>query len=216
MLKSPKGLNVTFLVRHVVCLPFIFPLFASTGCSKINSPSPAPGPPFIMPAVGDLTDSSSLLIGDIFPEIEAVDLEGNPIKIDEQSFVERYTLFVFWSTTCGFCMQEMPHEVELAKLYEPLGLRFIGVNSDESTELAKAAIQENGVPWLNLFEGPDQKISEKLGVKVWPTLLLVDSRGMIIAASPLLRAVGAQVHADGSTLPVNGLDWVLKSLFNKK
>ena len=79
-------------------------------------------------------------IGDTFPELTARDLEGNPVTLDAGMRGERYTLLVFWSTWCGFCMLELPHEIELSRQYEPLGLRVIGINADETAEEARRAV----------------------------------------------------------------------------
>jgi thiol-disulfide isomerase/thioredoxin len=199
--------------RHRRIITFLG-LVACIGCSK--GPTPAPvSPPFKLPAVGDST-GTVLRIGDPFPEIQTVDLDGHAIDFKEQLRHGGYTLVVFWSTTCGFCMQEMPHEVELAKLYEPLGLRVIGVNSDETTELAKAAVEENDIPWLNVFEGTEYTIADQLGVEMWPTLFLLDQEGKVVVTSPLLRSVAAEVKTDGSAQPVHGLDWALESRLKSK
>jgi len=119
----------------------MIPLFASVGCSNTTAPPPAPGPVFTMPSVGEST-GTALLIGDTFPQIQAVDLDGNDVTFDKQLFGEQGTLIVFWATWCGFCIQDLPHEIEIAKRYETAGLRVIGVNSDDTTAIAKAAVEE--------------------------------------------------------------------------
>jgi thiol-disulfide isomerase/thioredoxin len=167
-----------------------------------------------MPVAGDATDTM-LRIGDKFPAIETTDLEGNPVAWDRQLLGKRYTLVVFWSTWCGFCMDELPHEVELAKKYEAAGLRVIGINADDTTELAKAAAKEHGVPWLNLFEGPDKTISHQLGVRQWPVLLLLDAEGVVVSSTVPLRSISAESLPDGSAQTVNGLDWTLRKLLDE-
>jgi len=165
-----------------------------------------------MPAAGAATDTS-LRIGDSLPEIQAVDLEGNAVALDQQLLGERYTLVVFWSTWCGFCMQELPHEVELAQQYEEAGLRVIGINADDTTAIAKAA-NDNELPWLNLFEGPEKTISNQLGIKQWPAILLLDQEGKIVSATQPLRSIAAETLPDGSVRSISGLDWTLKELLN--
>src|SRR5262245_2760458 len=80
----------------------------SSGCST-SSPLPlAAEPGFVMPTVGDATDTV-LRIGDAFPKLQAIDLDGNAVTLDQQLWGDRFTLIIFWSTWCGFCMQELPH-----------------------------------------------------------------------------------------------------------
>lgn len=183
----------------------------SSGCSTTAAPSLAASPGFAMPATGDATDTR-LRIGDKFPQLQAVDLDGDAVTLDKDVLGERYTLLVFWSTWCGFCMLELPHEVELARKYEPLGLRVIGVNADETPAIAKAAVKEHNVPWLNLFEGPDHPISNELRIKQWPALLLLDADGKVVSTSSELRKISVETSGDGVDRQINGLEWALREL----
>ena len=186
----------------------VLALAVFAGCAPVAAPPAAPGPLFALATAGSPTDTV-LRIGEEFPQIRAKDLDGNAVTFDKTILGERCTLVVFWSTWCGFCMLELPHEVELAKQYERAGLRVIGVNADDTAAVAKAAVKEHGVPWLNVFEGPEKGISNRLGIKQWPVLLLLDAEGKVVSATGQLRAHAVQVLPDGSTRTVKGLDWAL-------
>jgi thiol-disulfide isomerase/thioredoxin len=211
---NPRMLQVARLPRISACAVAVIALAASVGCAPMAAPPAAPAVLFKLPPVGTSTDTI-LRIGDNFPQIQAVDLDGNAVTFDKSLLGHRYTLVVFWSTWCGFCMQELPHEVELAKQYERAGLRVIGVNADETTAIAKVAVKEHAVPWLNLFEGPKKSISNALRIKQWPTLILLGPDGKVVCATQQLRANAVQVLPDGSTRTVKGLDWFLNELLDK-
>jgi cytochrome c biogenesis protein CcmG, thiol:disulfide interchange protein DsbE len=212
----PQCISGSIQRMHILQIFFCMLLaVVSSGCSKIAPPSLAAAPGFAMPAAGASTDSV-LRIGDPFPQLQAVDLDGNAVTVDKQLLGERYTLIVFWSTWCGFCMLDLPHEVELAKQYQRLGLRVIGVNADETSAIAKAAAQEYDVPWLNLFEGPDRTISNELGIRQWPALLLLDSNGKVVITSPDLRSISAETLPDGTDRQIDGLEWALRELLETK
>ncbi len=183
----------------------------SSGCSMSSSGSLAARPGFVMPAVGETTETV-LRIGDTFPKLAATDIDGNAVTLDEQLWGERYTLLVFWSTWCGFCMLELPHEVELSRQYEAQGLRVIGVNADDSPEIARQAVYKHQVPWLTIFEGSGQEISKKLDIKKWPELLLLDSQGRVVMTSSELRAISVETLPDGTDQQLTGLDWALRKL----
>jgi thiol-disulfide isomerase/thioredoxin len=188
-------------------------LFAlGAGCESQTAAKPTAA--FALPAAGASTDTA-LRIGDAFPPLTGTDLDGNPLVVGPEHYGERATLIVFWSTWCGFCMLELPHEIELAQLYADSGLRVIGVNADETREVAHAAVEENGIPWLNVYEGPERTISNELQIAMWPTLYLLDAKGRIVGATPFLRMVGAEIHEDGVTRQVNALDWTLDQLLGK-
>jgi hypothetical protein len=112
-------------------------------------------------------------------------------------------------------MQELPHEVELARKYERAGLRVIGVNADQTPAIAKRAVQQYGVPWLNVFEGRELTVSRQLGIRRWPTLILLGSDGRVVMGTDLLRSGAVQTLPDGSTRTVKGLDWALEELLSK-
>jgi thiol-disulfide isomerase/thioredoxin len=168
-----------------------------------------------LPRAGATTDAI-LRIGDPLPEIETVDLNGNPVSLNAELTGGGHTLVIFWSTWCGFCMLELPHEVELAKQYESQGLRVIGVNADDTTDIAQSAVAEHAVPWLNVYEGPDLSISNKLGIDEWPVLLLFGPDGKLICATQHLRGISVQQQPDGSTTQVTGLDWTLDQLLGNR
>src|SRR4051794_29179013 len=175
----PGNFKRVHLAGVCIALVLIASVAIAIGRSKPAAPPPKPGPVFKMPAADAPTDTR-LRIGDSFPEIHAVDLNGSAVTIGKESLGKRATLIVFWSTWCGFCMVELPHEVELAKKYEQAGLRVIGVNADNTTGIAQAAARDNKVPWLNVFEGPQKTISNELGVAQWPVLLLLGPDGKVI------------------------------------
>ena len=159
-----------------------------------------------MPTRGASTNSS-LNIGDPFPSIETVDLDGNPILISSDYFGEKATLIVFWSTWCGYCMRELPHEIEMANKYADAGLRVLGFNGDESPEIASKAVEALSIPWLNCYDGEDTTVSAQLGISSWPTLYLLDADGVVISSTPYLRAIGVEQNDQ-----VLALDWTLKQV----
>ena len=207
----PAAIKRVHLVWVLVGVAVLATVVIGIGRSNPAAPPVKPGPVLNMPTAGAPTDTR-LRIGDRFPEIQTVDLDGNAVTVGKDLLGKRCTLIVFWSTWCGFCMIELPHEVELAKKYERAGLRVIGVNADDTTAIAKRAAKENGVPWLNVFEGPEKTISKELGVTQWPVLLLLDPDGKVLIATQELRSITAETMPDGSVQTVAGLDRALKQL----
>lgn len=186
--------------------------FVMSGC-VLNSPPAQPG--FWMPATGDATNTV-LRIGDEFPVLQAVDLDGNAVTFDQSLLGERYTLVVFWATWCGFCIRELPHEIELSQQYDHLGLRVIGINGDETVEIARQAVQKHKVPWLNLFDGAEHTISDRLGIHRWPELLLLDAHGKVRMTSRELRAISIEELPDGTDRQIDGLEWALRQLLQNE
>jgi hypothetical protein len=74
-----------------------------------------------------------------------------------------------------------PHERSLVKKMEGKPFALIGVNSDQDkAELKKAMAKEN-ITWRSFWNGGSTQgpISTRWAVQGWPTLYLIDHKGVI-------------------------------------
>lgn len=73
----------------------------------------------------------------------------------------------------------LPHERSLIEELKGKPFAIVGVNSD-SKERLKELVADGTTTWRNFTdEQADGKISEKWGVRGWPTLYLIDHQGVI-------------------------------------
>ena len=75
------------------------------------------------------------------------------------------------------------HERSLVSKHAKAPFALIGINSDKTVERAREAIEKNGLTWRSFYQGsardnPDA-ISIKWNVKGWPTIILIDHKGVI-------------------------------------
>jgi hypothetical protein len=71
-----------------------------------------------------------------------------------------------------------PHERSLVEEMKDKPFALLGVNSDETIERAKQAIEKNNLNWRsfqNQNEGRERPISEDWSVQGWPTVVVLDS-----------------------------------------
>ncbi len=92
------------------------------------------------------------------------DLQGRPVLMN------------FWASWCEPCRAEMPSLQQLADLYGPEKLLVLAINFKEAPARAIRFAQSTGVTLPVLLDG-DGSLARQWGVKVFPTTLLVDSRG---------------------------------------
>ena len=74
-----------------------------------------------------------------------------------------------------------PHERSLVKRLEGKPFVLIGVNSDkERTELKKVLDKEK-ITWRSFWNGGGRqgRISSRWDIQAWPTLYLIDAKGVI-------------------------------------
>jgi hypothetical protein len=61
---------------------------------------------------------------------------------------------------------------------------LIGVNGDEEKPAAARAVEQNRITWRSFWNGPDHRASPILSaynVRGWPTVYIIDPRGVIAA-----------------------------------
>src|SRR5205823_1422205 len=101
---------------------------------------------------------------------------------------------VFWATWCGPCMAMVPHERALAERYAGKPFVIVGVNGDilpekniklevngkviDQTAQVKAAIEKHKITWRS-FRNGQIGIGMDWNVRSWPTVFLIDHRGII-------------------------------------
>ena len=75
----------------------------------------------------------------------------------------------------------IPHERSLVNRLEGKPFALIGVNSDQDEEQLKKDLKENQVTWRS-FQNQRKagtEIATEWGVRGWPTLYLIDHKGVI-------------------------------------
>jgi hypothetical protein len=75
-----------------------------------------------------------------------------------------------------------PHERSLVKDMEGKPFALLGINSDTDKEKLKKAMEEEHITWRSWWNGPegtDGPISTKWNVSGWPTLYILDHKGVI-------------------------------------
>jgi FimV-like protein len=79
-----------------------------------------------------------------------------------------------------------PHERSLVEKMQNEPFALIGVNSDQSKDVVKKAIEQEKLTWRSFWNGGSTNgpISREWRVEGWPTLYLIDHKGVIKAKIP--------------------------------
>src|SRR5215472_5867074 len=74
-----------------------------------------------------------------------------------------------------------PHERSLVKAMESKPFVLLGVNSDQNKDELKKTIEAEKMTWRSWFDGPGTQgpIATKFNVQGWPTLYVIDHKGVI-------------------------------------
>jgi len=127
------------------------------------------------------------------------DKEGNTIDLGK--YKGKYVLLDFWGSWCGPCRASHPHLKQLYQQYKNKGFEILGIAYENGASLQEQkkswlqAVAEDGLPWIQLLnnEGSDKQDIVKLyGISAFPTKILLDKEGKILA-----RYTGDGTDIDG-------------------
>jgi hypothetical protein len=87
------------------------------------------------------------------------------------------------------------HERSLVKRMENRPFALIGVNSDKDKAVLKKAIEKAQITWRSFWDGGSTKgpISTKWQIRAWPTLYIIDHKGVVRVSYALGRSPGQEV-----------------------
>ena len=128
-------------------------------------------------AKGDLFELRHLAIGRTAPDIAGTDGDGKELKLSD--YRGKVVVLDFWASWCGPCMAMVPHERELVKRLEGKPFVFLGVNADENREDLKKTRESNRMSWRSFIDGRLGPISRERNIKYFPTVFVLDDKGVI-------------------------------------
>jgi thiol-disulfide isomerase/thioredoxin len=129
----------------------------------------------------------------------ALDLKGAKLEggqFDLQALRGGPVVIQFWATWCEPCKQDMRMLKTLQSRYRDRKLSIVGVNVDESREVAAKYLKENPAAWTQMFEEgglENSRLSVELGIQTLPMMLLIDSTGKVVRHSILSAELDAAI-----------------------
>jgi cytochrome oxidase Cu insertion factor (SCO1/SenC/PrrC family) len=73
----------------------------------------------------------------------------------------------------------IPHEREMVKKYEGKPFEFVSISFDDSKETLQKFMKKEPMPWTHWFNGPDGAFGKDWNIKHFPTIYVIDAKGVI-------------------------------------
>jgi peroxiredoxin len=157
-------------------------------------------------------------IGELAPEIEGKSLDGKAMKLSD--FRGKVVLLVFWFKSCGPCLADVPQHRALVERHKGKPFVILGINSDDDGEAARKVAAKEGMTWPSFWDGDHGPIVKRWQVRAWPTMYLLDEKGVIRYGGDYLLRIGTRNGPDGKPIQFWRLDEavedLLKDTSNKK
>ncbi len=147
-------------------------------------------------ATGELFLRRSLIAGKVAPEIEGKDLDGKSFKLSD--YRGKVVVLTFSGNWCGPCRGMYPQERALVANLAGKPFALVSVNTDKDAKTLDDSIKSGEVTWRCWSDGgTDGPITTRWGIVSFPTIFVLDSRGVLrhrdLRGEELDRAVGTLV-----------------------
>lgn len=140
-----------------------------------------PGTIAVLQLKQQLDELRPLAVGQIAPEIELPNPDGEVLKLSDLR--GKYILIDFWAAWCKPCREENPNLVRLYAEYKDKGFDVLGVSLDRSREDWVKAIEVDGLTWAQVSDLQyfNSVAAETYQISAIPATYLIDPDGRIIA-----------------------------------
>jgi thiol-disulfide isomerase/thioredoxin len=104
--------------------------------------------------------------------------------VDLSKLRGKVVLIDFWATWCPPCVAISPDISRLYNKYHSKGLEVLSISADSDKSALLDFIKKEGAKWPQYFsDSGDTSIFENFGINEFPTIWLVDKKGVIANAN---------------------------------
>jgi RNA polymerase sigma factor (sigma-70 family) len=140
--------------------------------------------PYLRTTLGDaarweLDDlrNPTFAIGETAPEIEGKDAESKSFKLSD--YRSKVVVLTFSANWCNPCRAMYPHERKLVERLKNKPFALLSVNADGEKKTLEASVKKGEITWRCWWDGLDGPITKQWHIDAFPTVFVLDARGVI-------------------------------------
>lgn len=118
-----------------------------------------------------------LAVGDMAPDFEVVDLDGNTHRLSE--YRGEGVFLNFWGSWCPPCKTEMPFMENQSKAFKDKGVHILALNIKDTRLKAETFRDQYGLTFP-IAQDRDESIRRAYNVLPLPTTILINPDGVIV------------------------------------
>ncbi|HVA46845.1 MAG TPA: TlpA disulfide reductase family protein [Pirellulales bacterium] len=156
-----------------------YPEYQLAAGSRIRLTSaPSPDKTYAKAAEGMLFAIEHLQVGCQAPEIEGKDAGGVVFRLSD--YRGKVVCLTFSANWCGACVAAYPAERESVEKWRNEPFVLLSVSGDEKVDTLREAVRRGEITWHCWWDGGrDGAICTRWHVDAWPTIYLLDAKGVI-------------------------------------
>ncbi len=126
-----------------------------------------------------LLHSFTFAVGGSLPDVTAQRLDGTEENFS--AYANQIVLLDFWATWCGPCIASLPKLRELDDKLPDSRFEILSISVDAEIDTVTGFQADEPMPWANWHVGPKSDILKTWVIRGYPTYLLVDAGGTVLA-----------------------------------
>ena len=120
-------------------------------------------------------------VGATAPDVIGTRLDGTEEALSAHA--GKVVLVDFWATWCGPCITVLPKLRDLYRSLPDDQFTLLAVSVDEELDAVTDLMKDEPMPWANWHVGDKSEIARRWHVRAFPTYILLDRDGTILARS---------------------------------
>ena len=128
--------------------------------------------------------------------LELIDTKGKPHLLSEY-IGKGYVVLHFWHGLGGYGYRILPSMKTLYDTYRSRGVEFVTLAFGFGVQEWRKEVEQRRLPWPQLMPDPDtnqRHAAAAYGIRSYPELIVIDSKGTIVACPRNLEELGSVLH----------------------